>query len=91
VLNVGGMKVFPEEVEAVLDRHPSVKRSRVIGREHPILGAVPVAEIVAANGALSPVDLKAWCRQSLSAYKVPVAFRQVDAVPLTASGKVRRG
>jgi long-chain acyl-CoA synthetase len=91
VLNVGGMKVFPEEVEAVLDRHPSVKRSRVIGREHPILGTVPVAEIVAANGALSPGNLKAWCRQSLSAYKVPVAFRQVDAVPLTASGKVKRG
>ncbi|HEY8961860.1 MAG TPA: class I adenylate-forming enzyme family protein [Luteolibacter sp.] len=91
VFNVGGMKVFPEEVEAVLDRHPSVRRSRVIGREHPILGTVPVAEIVAANGNLSPGELKAWCRESLSAYKVPVAFKQVDAVPLTASGKVRRG
>jgi long-chain acyl-CoA synthetase len=85
------MKVFPEEIEAVLDRHPSVWRSRVIGREHPVLGTVPVAEVVAANGVLSPGDLKTWCRKSLSAYKVPVAFKRVDAVPLTASGKVRRG
>jgi len=91
VLNVGGMKVFPEEIEAVLDRHPSVKRSRVLGREHPVLGTLPVAEVIPANGELSPAELKAWCRKSLSAYKVPVTFKRVDAVPLTASGKVRRG
>jgi len=90
VLNVGGMKVFPEEIEAVLDRHPSVKRSRVTGRDHPVLGTVPVAEVIPANGELSPAELKAWCRKSLSAYKVPMAFKAVDAVPLTASGKVRR-
>ncbi len=90
VLNVGGMKVFPEEIEAVLDRHPAVRRSRVTGREHAVLGMVPVAEVVVDEGAVKPGELIGWCRERLSAYKVPVRVVLVDAVPLTASGKVRR-
>jgi long-chain acyl-CoA synthetase len=90
VLNVGGMKVFPEEIEAVLDRHPAVRRSRVTGREHAVLGMVPVAEVVGDEGGLKPGELIGWCRERLSAYKVPVRVVLVDAVPLTASGKVRR-
>lgn len=92
VLNVSGMKVFPEEVEAVLDRHPAVKRSRVRGAAHPVLGTVPVAEYIAADGVTAePRELAAWCRNFLSAYKVPLRIVRVDALELTASGKLRRG
>jgi len=89
---VAGMKVFPEEVEAVLDRQPGVRESRVVGRAHPRLGEVPCAEIVPAPGA--DVDVRALgvaCADVLSSYKVPVEFRLVEAIPRTAAGKIRRG
>ena len=48
LINVGGMKVFPEEVEHVLDSHPKVQRSLVEARLHPLYGEVPVARYIAA-------------------------------------------
>jgi long-chain acyl-CoA synthetase len=91
VINVSGMKVFPEEVETVLDRHPAVLRSRVFGLAHRVLGTVPAAEVVFHPGqAAGGRELIAWCRKSLSPFKVPVRFKPVDALELTASGKIRR-
>ncbi|MBK1883342.1 long-chain fatty acid--CoA ligase [Luteolibacter pohnpeiensis] len=91
VLNVGGMKVFPEEIEAVLNRHPAVARSRVTGLDHPVMGAVPVAEVVLdGEKTATSRQLAEFCRGLLSSYKVPIKFRIVDAVPLTASGKIKR-
>jgi long-chain acyl-CoA synthetase len=89
VLNIGGMKVFPEEIEAVLDRHPAVKRSRAYGRDHTVLGTVGVAEVI-LHAEATPGILKAWCRQSLSAFKVPAVIQFVEELPLTASGKIKR-
>ncbi len=92
VLNVSGMKVFPEEVEAVIERHPAVRRCRVTGFPHAVLGTVPVAEVILHDAAtLAARELMDWCRESLSIYKVPVRFKTVDELPLTASGKIRRG
>ncbi|MCU0750282.1 MAG: acyl--CoA ligase [Akkermansiaceae bacterium] len=91
VINVSGMKVFPEEVEALMEKHPSVARCRVQGLHHEVLGTVPVADVILKQGeALDSRALILWCRKSLSAYKVPVKVRQVDALELTASGKLRR-
>ena len=92
VINVGGMKCFPEEVEAVLISHPCVKAARVLARPHAALGFVPVAEIIAENGAETSLagELKKLCQQRLSAYKVPLLITFVTELPLTASGKVRR-
>jgi long-chain acyl-CoA synthetase len=92
VINVAGMKVFPEEVERVLNEHPGVARSRVLGREHPQMGQVAVAEIIPADPAAPPklVELQRHCRALLSAYKVPMVFKLVDTLPLTASGKLKR-
>ena len=50
VINVGGMKVYPEEVEAVINRHPAVRMSRVRSRKNPIIGALVAAEIVLKEG-----------------------------------------
>ena len=92
VINVSGMKVFPEEIEAVLNSHPAVAKSRVTGIDHPVFGTVPVAEVILAEGREVAVrDLTAWCRASLSAFKVPVRTKVVNELPLTASGKIRRG
>jgi long-chain acyl-CoA synthetase len=91
VINVSGMKVFPEEVEAVLDQHPAVACCRVFALQHPVLGTVPGAEIVAKEGSHPiPKEIMAWCRNSLSSFKVPVRIRQVDALGMTPSGKIRR-
>jgi long-chain acyl-CoA synthetase len=91
-INMAGMKFFCEEVEAVLDAMPGVRRSRVLGREHPHLGEIAVAEIVPADPAAPPTRaaLAAWCRARLPAYKVPRTFELVDALPLTATGKLAR-
>ena len=92
VINVGGMKCFPEEVEAVLESHPNIRAARVFGREHALFGMVPVAEIVLKTGEPPPrvSSLNAHCRAALSGYKVPLEFRFVESFPRTASGKVVR-
>jgi long-chain acyl-CoA synthetase len=92
VINVAGMKCFPEEVEAVLCEHPDIRAARVSGRPHPKAGAVPVAELVAMNPGQPPTlsSVVACCRAALARYKIPVEFRFVDAIPLTASGKIKR-
>src|SRR6185503_4665956 len=60
IINVGGLKVHPEEVEAVINRHPHVTMSRVRARKNPITGSIVVAEVVlkaVAGGAAGPVDV----------------------------------
>ncbi len=92
VINVGGLKCFPEEVEAVLRGHPGVQAALVSGRSHPALGAVPVAQIIATDPASPPpmIELRKLCQERLSAYKVPLFYTFVTELPLTASGKLRR-
>ena len=96
VINVGGAKVQPEEVEAVLNLHPGVSMSRVRARPNPILGAVVEAEVVlrAGTDAADPAALKkaiiAHCRPRLSGHKVPASVRFVDDLPLTSGGKLVR-
>ena len=91
-ISMAGMKFFGEEVEAVLATHPAVRESRVFAREHPQLGEIPVAEIVAVDPAAPPSrqDLVGHCRAALPGFKVPREFRVVDALPRTATGKLAR-
>jgi long-chain acyl-CoA synthetase len=91
-VNMAGMKFFCEEVEAVLDAHPAVRRSRVMSRVHAHLGEIPVAEIVAADPAQPPgqAALVAYCRERLASYKIPRAFAFVEQLPLTPTGKLLR-
>jgi acyl-coenzyme A synthetase/AMP-(fatty) acid ligase len=99
VINVGGLKVYPEEIEAVINTHPWVRMSLVRSRRNPITGAVVVADVVLADespGAARPApealtrELLHNCRQALAAYKVPAAIRIVPALEVSASGKLVR-
>nr|WP_263164608.1 type I polyketide synthase [Streptomyces sp. SCSIO ZS0520] len=90
VINRGGEKVHPREVEEVLGRVPGVTDAAVAGRPHPVLGEVPVAYLVGEPGAVDPAELLAACRRELSYFKVPDEFRLVPAVPRNAAGKVAR-
>lgn len=91
LINVGGMKVFPEEIERVLDAHPKVQRALVEARLHPLYGEVPVARFIPApDGAPTALELRSHCRQHLAGYKIPLLFSAVTELPLTASGKLKR-
>lgn len=92
LINVAGMKVFPEEVEAILNLHPGIRACRVVGQDHPHTGQIPVAEIIPVDPGSPPkaIELQRHCRQHLSAYKVPLRFLPVEELPRTASGKIRR-
>ncbi len=91
VINSGGNKVFPEEVEGVLVSFPGIKSARVFGIPHQSLGEVVAAEIVTHPGAVVLVPAVAeYCVERLSTYKVPSEIRIVDSLPLTDSGKIVR-
>jgi acyl-coenzyme A synthetase/AMP-(fatty) acid ligase len=99
VINVGGLKVYPEEVESVLNADPRVRMSLVRARRNPITGAVVVADVVLADPASSaaadaPDALKNAlldaCRRALAAHKVPAMLRFVPALEFTAAGKLVR-
>lgn len=88
VINVGGLKVFPLEVEAVLLAHPDVVAARVRAETDARTGEHVVAEVQVRPGAQA--DLSAWCTARLAPLKRPAAITVVDTLPMTPSGKVRR-
>ncbi len=100
VINVGGLKVHPEEVEAVINSHPWVRMSLARARRSPITGAVVTAEVVLAehvSGARErPADealtqeILAACRRALPAHKVPTVIRIVPALEVSVAGKLVR-
>ena len=89
VVNFMGMKVFPEEVEAVLDAHPAVRESLVGGEPHPRYGQLPAARVV-CEGDVDEGELVAHCLRELAPHKVPKRFDFVESLPRTPSGKLKR-
>lgn len=88
---IGGENVFPREIEEVLNQHPSVAMSGVIGIRDPLRGEQPLAFVELKEGAaFDERELQAWCRKSLAGYKVPIAVKRLDALPKGPTGKVQR-
>jgi acyl-coenzyme A synthetase/AMP-(fatty) acid ligase len=98
MINVGGLKVHPEEVEAVINRHPRVRMSLVRTRKSPITGSLVVADVVLSkeSGAKIepandlPLQILELCRTELPRHKVPAAINIVPALTVDASGKLAR-
>lgn len=91
MLIVGGENVFPREIEEVLNAHPAVHASGVVGREDPVRGEVPVGFVELEEGeSVSDDALVRWCRERLAGYKVPKHIEIVDALPRNPTGKVLR-
>jgi acyl-coenzyme A synthetase/AMP-(fatty) acid ligase len=99
IINVGGHKVHPEEVEAAINRHPDVSVSLVRPRRNPITGAIVTADVVLKemparqNPRIAELETEiiAMCRRSLAPHKVPAAVRIVASLDMTAIGKLTRG
>jgi acyl-coenzyme A synthetase/AMP-(fatty) acid ligase len=99
-VNIGGLKVYPEEVEAVINRHPAVRMSIVRCRKSPIMGSLVVADVVLKgeqdeSGTNSQIanfkhEILQICHQSLAAHKIPATIRLVPALEVAAAGKLAR-
>jgi acyl-CoA synthetase (AMP-forming)/AMP-acid ligase II len=96
IINVGGQKIHPEEVEAIINQHPAVRMTRVWGRRSPITGAIVVADIVLrlpgspATFDAIRTEILEECGRVLPAHKVPTTLRAVASLDVTSSGKLAR-
>ena len=100
IINVGGFKVHPEEVEAVINRHPEVQISHVRARNNPITGSIVVADVVLKDGADKGEEgsgrqklkreILQICRGSLAQHKIPAVIKFVPTLNLNAAGKLAR-
>jgi long-chain acyl-CoA synthetase len=93
MINRGGLKVFPDEVEEILRSHPAVGEAAVIGAPDDRLGEVPVAFVVAAADSSLPLDaesIRAWAKDQMAGYKVPAVVVPIDALPRNEMGKILR-
>jgi len=89
---VGGFNVYPQEVEAVLNEHPRVRESAVVGADNPISGQTIKAYVVLhpqeGGGDLTSREMVAFCRERLAHYKVPRHVEFVDEFPRSPIGKI---
>ena len=98
IINVGGLKVHPEEIEAVINRHPQVRMSLVRPKQNPITGSIVVADVVlkseqqgsAAGQIEVRDDIFRLCREVLPRHKVPAAISFVPTLKVAATGKLLR-
>lgn len=85
----GGENVYSAEVEQALARHPAVRQCAVIGLPDPKWGEKVTAVVIrSAGSAATPEELIAHCRTLIAGYKVPKEVRFVEALPMTATGKI---
>lgn len=85
----GGYNVYPREIEEVLITHPDVSLAAVIGVPHDSHGEEIKAVVIRNEGAsLTEDELVAWSKEQMAAYKYPRIVEFVDALPMTATGKI---
>jgi acyl-CoA synthetase (AMP-forming)/AMP-acid ligase II len=89
LINRGGEKISPREIDEVLLAHPAVAEAVCFGVPHPTWGE-EVAAAVVLKDAATEADLLAHCRERLSDYKRPKQIHITDAIPRTATGKIQR-
>jgi acyl-coenzyme A synthetase/AMP-(fatty) acid ligase len=98
IINVGGLKIHPEEIEAVINRHPQVRMSQVRPKQSPIIGSIVIADVVLKSEQDSATareievrdDILKLCRETLPRHKVPATISFVSALAVTVTGKLAR-
>jgi acyl-coenzyme A synthetase/AMP-(fatty) acid ligase len=96
IINIGGLKVHPEEIEAVINRRAEVRMSRAKSRRSPITGAIVVADVILADASDASrneeirATILADCMASLAPHKVPAVIKFVQSLDITAAGKLAR-
>jgi long-chain acyl-CoA synthetase len=91
MLIIGGENVFPREIEEVLNQHPAVRDSGVVGQKDPMRGEVPLAFVqLKDDQTADPATIIQFCRGKLAGYKVPSEVRILQEMPRGPTGKVLR-
>ena len=91
MINVGGEKVFPSEVEDMMINHPKIKDLVIVGIPDELKGEAPKAFIVLKEGETATLEeIRAYCKSRMAPYKVPVDVEFIDEIPRLASGKALR-
>jgi long-chain acyl-CoA synthetase len=90
MINRGGLKVHPEEVEEVLCLTPAISEAAVIGVPDDRLGEVPIAFFVSDHPNVDTDKLEQLCREHLAPYKVPIRFTRLPSLPRNEMGKLLR-
>ncbi|GIX07772.1 MAG: long-chain-fatty-acid--CoA ligase [Candidatus Poribacteria bacterium] len=91
IIKVGGYKVSALEIEHVLKAHPAVEECAVLGIPDPVWGErIAAAVVLRAGVAVSPRELRAWCRGRLASYKTPSRWALVKTLPKNAMGKTMK-
>ena len=89
IIKVAGERISPVEIEDVLTSHPAVTEAAVVGKPDPLLGETVWAYVI-LNGTHDTADIAAFCAARLSPHKVPRRFIEIERIPRTPTGKVRR-
>ena len=84
----GGYNIYPREIEEVLYQNPKISECAVIGVPHPHRGETVKAFIVPSDKTLTEDEVKEYCKQKLSVYKIPKIIEFRDSLPLTQVGKI---
>jgi len=91
IIIVGGFNVYPQEVEIILNAHPAVQSSIVVGVPHPSSGEVPKAFIMKKEGAeITDIEIVKYSKEHLAHYKVPRKVEFINDWPLSGTGKIMR-
>jgi len=91
MINAGGFKVWPREVEEVLYRHPAVRDAAVVAMPDPYAGERPVAYVALKEGAsVTAEGLIAYCKEHLASFKAPARVEFREELPKLPTGKVLR-
>ena len=90
VINTGGEKVWPDDVERQLIQHPDIHDVAVTGLPDNEWGQIVAAFVVSARPNLSLDEIRAHCRAQLPGYALPKQLELVEAIPRTSLGKVQR-
>lgn len=91
VINIGGLKIAPTEVEEVALRFPSIAECACVPFEHPTMGKILKLLVVIKNGnALDAERLISFLESQLEAYKIPKVIETIQEIPKTYNGKIDR-
>ena len=88
---IAGENVFPRTIEEVLERHPDITASAVLGATDPVRGEVPIGFVELATGAVfDEIRLRAHCHEHLASYQVPRRLHVLEKLPRSPTGKILR-
>lgn len=89
LIDTGGYKVDPREIEGILMTSPDVKESVVIGVKSQEAGE-KIKAVIVANGQCDAADIRLFCQEKLAAYKIPKIIEFCQEIPKSPLGKIQR-